>query len=359
MKSNAVKILLALTIATSSALNAGAQTSSQTKRAKVSSASESMSFIRLDYARTSDAPTELQQALSEAFSSDNKPAMPVSIYLALTNDLNLLRIVGVKNNPDDFGYTHGVEFKVIGDLPNDYGLTLSYTTDLYTTPVEGELSSDPKDNKIKQYFTNENILKLVLTHKPENKMFFWKAEAGWMELDSTARTNYLKGSNQQVAFHNLVNAFSSGTTKDPVLIADGKGDRDGALVGVYMGLAKSFHKDADTCKKTIELQAGIRTSNLPDTTLKSIEARLALDCGFRFTRSRFRIETGYQGVEHSDGMQRQQFFDFSTKRSKWKFGFRVENYSGDLVNYTDYNLPNVQDGTIDPIFKIYTQHDLH
>lgn len=348
MKSLAVKLLLALAFTTVSVLPVQAQIKPE----------KSMSFIRLDYAKTSDAPSELQQALSEAFSSDDKPEIPISIYLTLTNDLNLLRIVGVKKNPDDFGYTHGLEFKVIGDLPNDYGLTLSYSTDLYTNPVEGELSSDPKDNKIKQYFTTENILKLVVSHKPENKMFFWKAETGWIELDSKVRTNYLKGSTQQDAFHGLVNAFSSGTTKDPVMVANGKDDRDGILFGVYMGLAKSFQKDSDACKKTMELQAGIRTSSLPHTTLKSMEARLTLDCGFRFTRTRFRIETGYQATEHNEGVQRQQFFDFSTKRSKWKFGFRVENNSGDLVNYTDYNLPNVQDGTIDPIFKIYTQRYL-
>lgn len=331
----------------------GAATSKSTE------SSQNLSIIRLDYDSAAEAPTELQEVLNQSFKPTENRKIPISVYLSLANDFNFLRIVGVKKHTDDFGYTHGLDFKIIGELSENYTLSFNYSTDLYTTPLTGELESSTNNTpQTRQFYTDENILKVILSHKPNNKMFFWRAEAGWIELDSEYRTNYLKGSTHQDVFHDLVNGISSYTTKDPVFVGNGKDDRDGFLIGVYTGLAKSFYKDTDACNKTTELVAGLRSTTLPGTNQRSLEARLVLDCSFRFTKNRFMVETGYQIIDHDKGMQRQQYFDFSTKRTKWKFGFRVENYSGDLVNHVDYNLPNVENGEIDPIFKIYTQRYL-
>lgn len=352
--------ILCLLITSFGGFTAIAEQSPQAFSDVASQNTQSLSFVRLDYASTQEVPHEIRSALAEALQTPQYKKIPVSIYFSLTNDLNFLEIVGVQAKTDDFGYTHGTEFKIIGDLPGNYTLALSYSTDLYTHPVSGALyKSDKATNHVKQYFTDENILKMIVTHKAENKAYFWKAEAGWIELSSIYRKRFLNASTQQDLFHDSVNSIQGGdTTKNPDFVNSTSGDQNGLLVGIYMGLAKTYFKDTDRCEKSAQIQTGFRTTTLSNTDLRSLEAQLAADCNLPFTRNRFRMETGYQVIGHDDGTQRQYYFDFSTKRTNWKVGFRVEQNSGDLINYMNYNLPNVDDGTIDPIFRIYTQRDL-
>ena len=76
--------------------------------------SQNVKMIQIKYENASEVP----QKLKEAFNIQEKQKTPISFYFALNNDYNMLQIFGVKKETDDYGYTHGSEFKIIGNGRN-------------------------------------------------------------------------------------------------------------------------------------------------------------------------------------------------------------------------------------------------
>ncbi|WP_374078455.1 hypothetical protein [Bdellovibrio bacteriovorus] len=314
-------------------------------------------IVRLDFLSSAEVPALFRQFLpGENF---DRPR-GVSIYLALTNDYNVLRPVGVKAETDDNGYTHGTKMAIGGFLPDGHYLSLEYSTDLYTKQINGEAKKLADGGRyVDQNFTTENVLKIVLDNvdNARGKVFYWRVEGGWQRLNSQAPGNFFtSGATQQEKFHALVNSARAGQTKTPTNIDDGKGIRDGAILGLYVGVAKEYLNAKNSCRVRAFAEGGSQGSTLSDASFLAAKFGSALWCQVHPKSLTFKAEAGHESKAFRHGYQGTAYADISTGKGKWRVGFRIEQSHGDLINYVNYNLKNMDNGKIDPLFMIYYRY---
>lgn len=316
------------------------------------------SVFRVDYSSLDQTPAPLKKILGELIPQE-KWTMPISLYFSLTNDLNFLRAVGVESDYDDFGYTHGSQLSLIGHLPNGHTLSFNYSTDLYTTPVNGEIGQmTDAGAAVDQYFTNENILSLIFDTQSKKRVFFWRGEIGLIELSSKYRKNFLSADYQQLLLHKFINETLEGDTKSPRNINNGKHDRHGIFLGIYAGISKTLIEDFHSCESTLNAEVGGRMGGISQTHFTKEKLALILSCQQKRIAQKIQFEIGLESIQHSKGQQQKPYFDFSVKKKKWRFGFRMEAPSGDLINYVDYNLPNINTHDNDFLYKIYMERQI-
>lgn len=310
-------------------------------------------IIRMDFASFKEVPTMFKGFLP---GKDFDRPEAISVYLAVSNDYNFLAPIGVNVKTDDQGYTHGSRFSIGGFLPEGYYLSVDYSTDLYTKPIKGttqKLADGSRSGS--QYFTNENILKVVLDNmdKPRTQAYYWRAEAGWQKLSSDTLGGYASGATQQEKFHELVNSLNKGQTRTPINVPDGLEDRDGLILGMYVGIAKEYLNAKNTCRVRGFTEVGSRGSTIDGASFVASNIGGTLWCQQAERTMTFKTEVGYESKVYQDGYQGTAYADISTGKGSWRVGFRFEQSYGELINYANYNLRNYHTDKIDPIFTIY------
>lgn len=196
------------------------------------------------------------------------------------------------------------------------------------------------------------MIRIVLDNIKDHKAYYWKAEAGWQQLSSELTSDLSAGSRQQEIFHKIVNKITPGTTKQPLYVADGKGIRDGYFVGVYFGLASKQLEMFKTCQAHLYADFGGRASELNHASYFETNEGAVLACRTSKKSIYYRLDIGNRTRAHSAGYQYIPYLDFSAGK-KWQYGVRLEDSAGDVMNYMEYNLPNINDNTIDPIYTFY------
>lgn len=316
-------------------------------------------LFRVYYNDVRDLPTALYQGLKSIFPK-RKGKIPVALMLTMTNDFNVLKVFGLQIDTDDFGYTHGTQLTIVGSLPNGKTLTFDYSTDLYTQPITGTMIQLPNGGRqVDQFFTDENIFRFIFSNQNKNRLFYWRTELGWQELNSQIRGDYRFGSNQQLKFHEYVNSFNVTQTKYFRNFENGKPFRQGPLFGLYLGMNKVLLNYYRSCQFEMDTEIGRRESRLNGADLNTLKIQFINQCLSRSLKNTYQFVIGSEMTEHSLGQQNSQYIDGSWANKNWKIGFRFELPSGDLINYQDYNLLNYETGEIDPLFKIYLQRKLN
>ncbi|KYG67961.1 hypothetical protein AZI87_01415 [Bdellovibrio bacteriovorus] len=284
----------------------------------------------------------------------------VSIYLALTNDYNVLSPVGVEAETDDNGYTHGSKIVIGGFLPQGHYMSFEYSSDLYTQPIDGTAYKLPDGGRyVSQHFTNENVLKIVLDNIDKNrgKTFYWKAEAGWQQLKSDSPGGYLEGATQQAKFHALINKAQNGKMKTPINVDNGKDTRNGAILGLYVGIAKEYLMAKNMCRVRAFAESGGRGSTINEASYVAANVGGILWCQSSPSSLTYRAELGHESKLYNTGYEGTGYADISTGKNNWRIGFRIMQKHGKLLNYVDYNLKNIKTNKIDMIFMLYFRYD--
>lgn len=312
--------------------------------------------IRIKFQDARDVPQIFRQFLpGENFERPRG----ISVYLSVTNDYNLLNPIAVGAETDDNGYTHGSKVSIGGFLPTGHYLTFDASSDLYTQEIEGSAKQLPDGGRgLDQHFTNENILKFVIDNidNARSETFYWKAEAGWQQLQSDSRGNVLTAATQQDKFHQMVNNLKPGQTKTPTYVSDGEKTRDGIIMGLYLGIAKEYVNTKNTCRVRAFTELGGRGSTIDGASYVAANVGGVLWCQAGPRTLTYRAEIGHNSKAFPNGYEGSGYVDISTGRKNWRIGFRLEQTHGTLNNYQNYNLINAETGKIDPTFTIYYRH---
>ncbi|WII72428.1 hypothetical protein QJS83_00920 [Bdellovibrio sp. 22V] len=313
------------------------------------------SVVRLDFDDAKEVPALFSQFVpGENF---DRPR-GISIYLSLTNDYNVLRPI-VAASTDDHGYTHGSKIAIGGHLPSGHYMTFSYASDLYTKPIEGTARRlEDGGRYVDQHFTNENVLKIIIdtVDKNRGKVFYWKAEAGWQQLNSASRGGALSGATQQAKFHEMVNSIKPGQMKTPTYLPDGEGVRNGAILGIYLGVAKEYLFLKNLCRVRAFTEAGSQGSTINRASYVAAKVGSTLYCQQNENTLTYRAEVGHESRGYQTGYQGTGYVDLSTGKRQWRIGFRIEQSHGKLHNYQTYNGKNIDNGKIDTLFMVYYRY---
>lgn len=259
---------------------------------------------------------------------------PYEVVIVLANDLG---------SGDDYGHTH--EFKIVGvtKLSNGIRVRVSYSTDLYTEKI-GEKNAE---GLTPQHFLDENIGKFMADNIDSGKLYYWKGEIGWHQLNDDPSKNIFRGSTQQILFHKIINPFIP--QKQPLNVSEGHGKQNGVLGGISVGVQKNYQHGSLSIRPQAEI--GVSKSTLKDADYEY--ASVSLESTY-VVRSQYRagILLGSEAKRHATGTQYTHSVMASVETKHWVVGAGVYANRGELDNHTRYNKPT-KDGKIDPIYMIY------
>ncbi|XGC81804.1 hypothetical protein ACES2L_04825 [Bdellovibrio bacteriovorus] len=313
-------------------------------------------IIRIHFNDVRDVPEMYRKFLpGETF---DRPR-GITLYFAVSNDYNVLNPLAVGADTDDHGHTHGANIAIGGFLPSGHYLTFSYSTDLYTHPIDGTAKQlEDGGREVAQNFTTETVLKFVLDNidNARAQTFYWKAEAGWHQLKSDNPGGFFHGATHQEKFHELVNSFKPGQTKTPNYVNDGEKTRDGFIMGLMVGVAKEYLFAKNVCRVRGFAETGGRGSTIEGASYAAANVGGTLWCQANPDSLTYRAEIGHESKLHQDGHEGTPYIDLSLGKRSWRIGFRVQQAYGDLMNYVNYNRKNIDNGKIDPIFMLYYRH---
>jgi hypothetical protein len=281
------------------------------------------------------------------------------ILIGIKNDHNAFAMGLIKERGDDFGYTHGAIIEIGTKINQKYNAKFKYTTDLYTKPIDSEEIDLGNGNfSVRQNISNENITRLILDNYAVGKLFYWKANIGWHEINHEPDNhNFLLGSTEQLRYHQLLNAIKPGMNMIPIHEDDGRPSKEGMLAGIMIGSDQLFASQNGKVRLLLKEEIGTEYSYATDTNY------MALDTSATFTYQKephklaFEFGVGYKAKTHKEGVENSSYIDLGIGRAKkWKVGVRAEYFSGTLNNDSDYNLINPELGINDPVARIYYKY---
>lgn len=270
----------------------------------------------------------------------------VKVVVSLPNDNKALGLWGVifGDDGDDFGSTHGTGINFTKTNKRGITYTLDAQTNLYTKRNSGAWFKKNGDKMYSQYFTNENLINFTIDNIYKDKVLYWKAGVGWIQLDSENSDGIIQASKQQSVWHKFLDIYNFEYEKD------GTGVKNGANLDFFMGIQKNLMLGS-SCRVRFYGESGAHISTLNDDYFK-IEAGSTLyyqkeGKGFNGT-----LGLSTNAKAHSEGIQTQSDISLGLngKRSGVEFIYHVK--SGDLRNHVKYNLVNQGTGKIDPTFSM-------
>lgn len=188
-------------------------------------------MAKVSFESKEDIPEELLEYLPGAVfekSFDGK----VDFILGFPNDnfgFGIFQLVSDKRTGDDFDFTHG-QYAKVGTANNDYYIEGSYTSNLYTQQLTLFYDNGDREN-VDQFFTEENILKILFSTEASGKPVFYEVGVGYLELNRDDVRGWVYATGTQETFHKYTADY------DPVNIPrDGESD-SGFFADFGVGLA--------------------------------------------------------------------------------------------------------------------------
>ena len=312
------------------------------------------SFFQLEMP-LNQIPKEIQQNIpGQNFESSEN----VFLIIGFPNDNKGFGLWGLifKNDGDDFGDSHGSSVTIGKRNKEGTTFTLNGITNVFSsytgvsridTPSgKWEEGVRPSDVYLQQYFTNESMINILVDNVQKNKLLYYKAGAGWIQLDSKNHTGLLKATGQQAQWHKALGFYNFDN------ISDGLGIRNGFSIDTFVGLQKNLINQNSTCRMRNYLEIGGRASTLNDSYFKGEIGTLIY---FQKPKSNFSLKLGGNGnfKIHEDGVEKQIIATTGFQAGRFGMDFDYTQKFGDLRNHVIYNTPNY-DGKIEPTMTIRT-----
>ncbi|MBN2880768.1 hypothetical protein JXM83_01830 [Candidatus Woesearchaeota archaeon] len=227
---------------------------------------------------------ELRPSFVDFIPAQNLLRPKIGLELILLNDNRILTndcfFHFLKNYGDDFGFTHGFDFKFLLDLPENLYLTVSGGSNLYSR----FLNLGPTELSRYQLFVNENFIKATLDNNDSNKFLTDSFDLGFHVFQSINPDSLFSASSQQINWHEFLNDSNISQIDVPIDVI-----QDYFKSGFFVGYHKNFNYpvflSSDFLMKLFVSAGGI---------VSSIEGASFFDFGFS-------ISLGYQKSSDSFG----------------------------------------------------------
>lgn len=269
--------------------------------------------------------------------------MPKDSYYALTVGLvNDNYVMGVDRG-DDLGLTHGIELKLQKHLENGAIYSLRYDEILFGEETGRTPKNGHGDSLREQKIVTEKVLELMYSTANKGRLFFYEVGAGWHRIDPNPSTF---ASTTQEKWHELV------LRKHYVVNLKGPVDEEGYLIEGAIGLIKM--KNIGPVETDYLMKFGGRHSSIPEASYVQSTAEAGINhrvAGTLGARAMVRVNVR----AHANGEQIDYFLGLEVIGKKFKCGVKVEQPTGDVMNYVGYNTSNKKSGDYDLIGTTFCQ----
>ncbi len=254
---------------------------------------------------------------------------------------------------DNYGYAYGGQIQVRKNFAQGTHLGFSYSSDLYTKPLYNDWNPANPNGAYHawQNFTSDNKYVLTYDNAGHNRLLYYKFGGGMQTLDSAPSDNPLNAANHQLLWHNL-----TGNLREVVDVPDGLGSRSGALATGAVGVQKTVEPVRDLALSA-STDAGVTASTLSGASYGETEANV--DAQFRRGWLGASVGLGVEDKFHSGGTERDTNVHFTLLMGKsLQVGANYRMYGGKLINYVNYNIPDVFTGKLDPTMTLWVRKGL-
>tara|TARA_R110000868_G_scaffold104087_4_gene286266 strand:- start:4050 stop:5123 length:1074 start_codon:yes stop_codon:yes gene_type:complete len=251
------------------------------------------------------------------------------VTLQLLNDFNFedSNSGDLSKVNDDLGRTHGYKITIhknIAPIGGDkYYLTLSYESELYTNSDQPEaFKADYREILYRNddgfwqgdiYYKEENILKLMINKVKSKDAYYWKAGAGFHQInaDDADRPFLLSGVTQQAWFHRAINNSRGAVYREYNYLAQPNASRSGVEIEAEFGRDMTI-LEGDHSRTYIRTGVEARLSNIENSSFVGAYISLGHDIHNQdSTLPGIRVVTGYLARKYSDSIYSESFAELS------------------------------------------------
>jgi hypothetical protein len=301
-------------------------------------------YVLVRLSNLNQLPRPIQAALpGQDF---ERPKGQVTFVVGLPNDDKFMGLWGVlfKRDGDDFGETHGLNLETTYTTPSGTTLTAGYFGHLFTQNL-GERIPD-SGRLYKQAYVNESVLRFMVDNIRKENPIYYKAAAGWIELNSKNAGELLSGVNIQDSWHRLIRAyrFQSVAPPGPLLQSTG-------TLELFFGWQKFVSTcPNEMCRVRGFVEGGRRQAGLDASFWQgSTGAKIFLQKpGAKTT---WMMGGKVAATRHSMGEVYHPQIDLGVARGRLSLEAEYAQGIGTLHNYQRLNERN-KFGTIDPIVTL-------
>lgn len=275
-----------------------------------------------------------------------------TLELGMPNDNKLLGLWGLTFNEDgdDYGFTHGSSLSFKKTNQDGLRTTIEGATNLYTKKAGLSRIGEDEKRHTNQYFTNENIIKLLVDNIPKNKTMYFKAGVGWINLDSKNFKNKLMASGQQISWHKFITNLNPEFAMIPHNIASDLSPKHGLSLEAFIGIQKNLISPKSSCRLQIYGQSGGEYNSLGGSYFSGQAGAVFY---FQKPKSKWAMKLGgsLSSQIHQYGSSYEGNIHAGVAKGRTTVSFSYYQQYGDLINYVQYNQPN-KDGKIEPTMTV-------
>lgn len=259
-----------------------------------------------------------------------------NINFSLINDsaYGIYEVFTGRKMGDDFGNTHGVILEVGHTNKKGVNYKLVYMTNLYTERASERYQTEKYGGTYDQYFTEENIFKVLVNNKNQQRSHYYEVGFGVVELNKEDVRNWLFASGQQKGLHDGIGSFH------PNNLPRDNESEFGSII--QLGSGKQFIHTNNN--KTVRIIGDIGASGTISTIRDGSSATVSAGVDYYYQRSKsswaYKMGAKVDSTVHQTDSEPMNNFKISMGVAKGNYSFELlvnKIFAGHKQNFQDFN----------------------
>ena len=270
----------------------------------------------------------------KVFEDSTNGQIDVSISILNDNTFGVSDVLTGRKLGNDFGDTHGVIVEVARTDSDGVNYKFIYFTNVYSQRESENYRTERWGSTVDQFFTEENIIKIILNNKEEDNNHFVEVGVGVMELNRKEVRGWLTATGQQLILHDAIGSVH------PNNISSSRPNELGAFAEVGIGKQLTYISDNEVIRIVGEAKVSTVLSTIKDasSTLTSVGA----DYYYQATSHSWAYRAGVKVVstfhETDPEPMNNLEFVFGVGKGNYSFDLIIKKiFAGHKQNYQDYN----------------------
>lgn len=263
----------------------------------------------------------------------------VDINFSLLNDnaYGVYELATGEKLGNDFGNTHGVLLEISHTNSFKVNYKFVYFSNLYTEKVSEKYNLDDYGSTYDQYFTEENVIKVLVNNKAQGKDHYIEVGVGIIELHHSQVRSFLSAAQQQLFMHDAMGSYH------PNNLDSGIKNELGGLLEAGIGKQITY----ESRNRKVRIVGDAKFSGVLSTIsdVSSVTASAAVDAYYQSSKNSFAYKAGAKlsTTHHRTGNSLMHEAEASIGIGKGSYSFEVrlqKAFAGDKQNYQIYNYDN-------------------
>jgi hypothetical protein len=270
----------------------------------------------------------------EVFEKSDDGQVDVNFSLINDNAYGLFELMSGRKLANDFGDTHGVLLEVGRTDKSGVNYKFVYFTNIYSESDSDRYYTDAWGRTYDQYFTEENIIKVILNNKAQAKSHYYEVGIGVLELNRDDVRNWLSASGQQLGLHDAIGLFHPNN-----IPRDGQSEK-GAFVEAGVGKRSAYISKNQKVRVIGDFKISGITNTIRDSSSASIS--VGVNYYYQANQNSWAYKAGAQVVTtmHQTDKEPMNNLQLALGVGKGDYSFELlirKIFAGHKQNYQDYN----------------------